>query len=322
MKVLVTGATGYIGGAVSSAFLKRGHRVHGLARSSSAAAKLESVGIRPVEGDFSRPESLGPAIGDVDAVVSAASIGSLAGDASTFAQDRNAVGAMLSILGDTGKKLIFTSGSAVFGVFNNGAATTQVFDESAQVPLAPEIFAPRSVDVHPKVVEGFGAAMAARVETEQAVIRSAGVHGIVVRPGLVYGLGGSYDIPALIKMARERGIAPYYGSGASLQGFVHIDDLAELYALALERAVKGAILHGVTGEISSRDVASAVSRLVGGSGTSESLTLLEMLSAGGSAGISLSLNKRLSSAKTRAMLHWTPTRTDIVNDIESGSYAN
>src|SRR5882724_10418344 len=117
MKVLVTGATGYIGGAVSSALLRHGHQVRGLARSSSAAARLESAGVQPVAGDFSRPESLEAAIGDVDAVVSTASIGSLAGDASTFARDRDAVKKMLAILGGSGRKLIFTSGSAVFGIF-------------------------------------------------------------------------------------------------------------------------------------------------------------------------------------------------------------
>jgi hypothetical protein len=38
-------------------------------------------------------------------------------------------------------------------------------------------------------------------------------------------------------------------------------------------------------------------------------------------GISLSLNKRLSSAKTRRLLGWSPARADILHDIEAGSYA-
>jgi len=39
-------------------------------------------------------------------------------------------------------------------------------------------------------------------------------------------------------------------------------------------------------------------------------------------GISLSLNKRLSSEQTRQLLDWSPTRTDILRDIELGSYRN
>ena len=41
-----------------------------------------------------------------------------------------------------------------------------------------------------------------------------------------------------------------------------------------------------------------------------------------SRGISLCLNKRLSSSKTQHLLGWSPRRTDILADVESGSYAN
>ncbi|MCU1681155.1 MAG: NAD-dependent epimerase/dehydratase [Amycolatopsis sp.] len=40
MKILVTGATGYIGGAAAKVMLAKGHEVLGLARSESSAAKL------------------------------------------------------------------------------------------------------------------------------------------------------------------------------------------------------------------------------------------------------------------------------------------
>jgi hypothetical protein len=39
-------------------------------------------------------------------------------------------------------------------------------------------------------------------------------------------------------------------------------------------------------------------------------------------GISVSLNKRMSARKTRELLDWSPTRADILRDIESGSYTN
>jgi hypothetical protein len=38
--------------------------------------------------------------------------------------------------------------------------------------------------------------------------------------------------------------------------------------------------------------------------------------------MSLSLNKRLSSEKTRKLLDWSPKRADIGEDIAFGSYAN
>jgi hypothetical protein len=38
-------------------------------------------------------------------------------------------------------------------------------------------------------------------------------------------------------------------------------------------------------------------------------------------GISMSLNKRLSSERTRQLTGWKPSQRDILNDIEHGSYA-
>jgi hypothetical protein len=43
--------------------------------------------------------------------------------------------------------------------------------------------------------------------------------------------------------------------------------------------------------------------------------------AGVGSGMSLVVNKRLSSDKTRQLTGWTPTRRDILHDIEHGSYA-
>ena len=49
------------------------------------------------------------------------------------------------------------------------------------------------------------------VETERQVLGHSGLRGIVIRPGLVYGHGGSYDIPTLIGRARVRGRATTAG---------------------------------------------------------------------------------------------------------------
>ncbi|MDW3688352.1 NAD-dependent epimerase/dehydratase family protein [Cupriavidus sp. CV2] len=321
MKILVTGATGYIGGAAAKALVKRGHEVFGLARSEASAGRLRLAGITPVAGDFTDNASLIRAASGVDTIVSTASIGSLAGSAETFAQDRDAIRAMLGAVEGSGKTLIFTSGSAVLGIVNGGEATRDVFDEDVRLPLPPAVFAPASANVPPLLVEMLGAAMGARVETEKEVANASGIRGIVMRPGLVYGNGGSYDLPALIRMARAQGVAPHLGAGGTLQGYVHVDDLAELYCLAVEGAPAGAVLHGVAGEVSQRELAAAVSRMIGAGDRTASLQLEEMYAAGGPVGVSLSLNKRMSSDKTRRLLGWSPTRTDILHDIEFGSYA-
>jgi nucleoside-diphosphate-sugar epimerase len=322
MKILVTGATGYIGGAAAKALRLRGHEVSGLARSECSAAKLAQAGLTPVTGDFAALASLADAMEGADVIVSTASIGSLSGDAATFVKDRDAVRAMLAALQGSGKTLLFTSGSAVVGTFAGGEASQVVYDEKVALPLAESVFAPGSANVHPMIAAGFGGAMAARIETEMDVLAAPGIRGIVMRPGLVYGNGGSYDLPQLIAAARKSGAAPHLGSGGTRQGYVHIDELAELFVLAVERAPKGAVLHGVTDEVSQRDLAAAVSRLIGAGDETARLSLEEMFGSLGAVGISLSLNKRLSTEHTRQITGWSPVRTDILHDVEFGSYAS
>jgi nucleoside-diphosphate-sugar epimerase len=111
--------------------------------------------------------------------------------------------------------------------------------------------------------------MAPRVETETVVLKAAAVRGIVICPGLVYGEGKGYDLPNLIALAKKHGAASFWGAGGVRQGYVHIDDLVELYVRALERAPAGTMLHAVTDEIALGDLAGAVSRLVGAGGRTE-----------------------------------------------------
>src|SRR5260370_19748574 len=63
------------------------------------------------------------------------------------------------------------------------------------------------------------------------------------------------------------------------------------------------------------------SRLVGARGRTESLSLMEMYTRGAGGGVSLSVNKRLASKKIRKVVNWTPTRYDILEDVEHGSCA-
>ncbi len=321
MKILVTGATGFIGGAVARKLSQQGHEVLALSRSNAAGAKLQAAGLTPIAGDFANPASLAAPAAQVDAVVSTASIGQVEGTPESFAKDRDAVAVMTQALGDSGKPLIFTSGSAIFAVFTKGEASPTIFDEDHPVPLPASVFAPPEAEIPQPFIDAFGAAMAPRAETEMAVRKASGVRGIAIRPGLVYGGGKGYDLPNLIALAKRHRAAPHLGVGGVRQGYVHIDDLVELYVRALERAPGGTMLHAVTDEIALGELAAAAGRLVGAGGQTEALSIMEMYTRGGAGGVSLSVYKRLASEKTRKTLEWSPTQYDILEDVEHGSYA-
>src|SRR5260370_2012032 len=74
MKILVTGATGFIGGAVARKLFQQGHQVVAMSQTDDAFAKLRAAGMTPVVGDFANPASLAAPVTEVDAVVSLATI--------------------------------------------------------------------------------------------------------------------------------------------------------------------------------------------------------------------------------------------------------
>ncbi len=66
MTILVTGATGYIGGRLATRLLARGHRVRAMARDSRRLGALAAAGAECVTGDVLEVQSLGPALHGVE----------------------------------------------------------------------------------------------------------------------------------------------------------------------------------------------------------------------------------------------------------------
>src|SRR5579862_9123948 len=123
MNIFLTGATGYIGGAVADAFMAAGHSVTGLARSDEAAAQLHLKGITPHRGDLNSTATLSNATSGLDGVIHT-------GTTNDGAIDQAAIQAMLESLQGSNKPFVYTSGVWVLG--NTG---DRIADESA--PLNP-----------------------------------------------------------------------------------------------------------------------------------------------------------------------------------------
>lgn len=69
MRVFVTGATGFIGSAVTEELMAAGHTVTALARSEETAKKLSEKGIQPMLGNLDDVESLRKAAAAADGVI-------------------------------------------------------------------------------------------------------------------------------------------------------------------------------------------------------------------------------------------------------------
>src|SRR5262249_31967862 len=109
----------------------------------------------------------------------------------------------------------------------------------------------------------------ARVAIDNLVKDAAadGVRSIVICPTMIYGRGRGFNprsvqIPALIRQAKKDGAARYIGRGLKIWSNVHIDDVVDLYLLALEKAVAGSFFFAENGEAQLKAIAEEIGRLL------------------------------------------------------------
>jgi nucleoside-diphosphate-sugar epimerase len=212
-----------------------------------------------------------------------------------FAQDEQAVAAMLDALAGTETPFLYTSGSGVL-------ADTGPQEVGEEAPLSQD------------------PGVARRIAAERQVL-DVSARGVVMRPGLVFGRGGSGVVQLMVDLARRAGLGRTVGDGANAWSAVHVDDVAEGYALALEQAPGSEVFHLAAGQpVEMRALASAIGAGLGQSGAVEPWPLAEARAQLGLLADGLAANKRISAAKAARVLGWRPTGPSLFEDLAHGSY--
>jgi nucleoside-diphosphate-sugar epimerase len=293
MKFFVTGATGYIGSAVSEGLQKAGHQVLGLARSQKSADELAARRIEVQRGELMDKNSLRAAAQRADGVIHAAS----PSDGTSMEADNTMLDAILPALAGSNKPFLYTSGIWVIG--DTGG---RVVDEEEPLHAIPLV--------------------AWRVACEQRVLAAArdAIRAVVIRPGVVYGRGGG--IPAsLVQSGKENGEVIFVGDGENHWPMVWLDDIADLYLRALEKAPAGSIFHGAEKDsVTVREIAEAASEAAGVPGKITPWPVEEARKQLGGFADALALDQQISSEKARTVLGWTPKSKGVLEDLRRGSY--
>ncbi|WP_028937777.1 NAD-dependent epimerase/dehydratase family protein [Pseudonocardia spinosispora] len=274
MQVFVTGGSGYIGRATLAALRRHGIAASALVRTDRSAEIVAGLGATPVLGTLTDAEVLTGAARASDGVIHLGQ----AAEADGADIDRTASEAMQAGLGDRGA-YVHTGGTWVYG------DTDGVVDEDA--PQAPP------------------ALVAWRAANEKLVLERPG-RPVLVMPGLVYGKSGGLLETFYLSAARGGGAVPCVGDGGNHWSTVHVDDIAELYVLALH-APAGSVYAGVAeGYPTQAEVLTAAAREAGLPETLTHLSLPEAVALMGPIAEAFHLDQQVTGARARTALPWLP----------------
>jgi nucleoside-diphosphate-sugar epimerase len=292
MKIFVTGATGFIGSAIVQDLIRAGHQVLGLARSDAGANSLAAAGAAIHRGSLEDLESLRSGAAASDGVIHTAFIHDFANYAPAAEKDRRAIETLGAALAGSGRQFIVTSGTLLLQ--RQGPLATEEDAANANFPR----------------------------KSEQAVLSVASQRVRVSSlrlPPSVHGRGDHGFVPALINLAREKGISAYVGDGLNCWPAVHRLDAAPLYRLALEKGSAGASYHGVADEgVPFREIAAVIGRRLNVPVVSKSPE--EAANHFGWLAHFVGIDCPASSAQTQQRLGWAPKQPGLIADLDQTHY--
>lgn len=295
MSFFVTGANGFIGGSIAARLAKQGKQVRGLVRTEEIGSQLAKLGVTPVVGSLDDSELLIREARQSDGVINAAD-----------SDHRLALEALIEGLAGSNKRLLHTSGSSIVADNAQGQyASTKIFDDNT--PVVPE------------------SDKAARVAIDR-LAQDASKRGIlssVLCNTNIYGNGlglrrDSFQVPKLIAQARKSGTVRYVGTGLNIWSNTHIEDVVDLYLIAMEKAAPGGFYFVENGEASFIDIGVAIADRLG-LGAPKSWSIEEATEEWGHmhAAYTFGCNSRVRAKRARAELGWRPKHNSLLEWIRT-----
>jgi nucleoside-diphosphate-sugar epimerase len=305
MRIFVTGASGWIGSAVVQELIGTGHHLIGLARSDVSAQALKASGVEVRRGDIDDLDVLRQAAKESEGVIHLAFKHDLAfsGDFKGAADaDRKAVEVFAEALEGSNRPLVIASG--LLGLIP-GKVVTEKDGHSPNTATLTHSEGPQ-----------------VRHATAEFVLSLAdrGIRSSIVRLAPTnHGDGDNGFMATIVGIARNTGVSGYIADGNNRWPAVHRLDSAHLFRLAVEKAPAGSTLHAVADEgIAIHDIAEVIGKhlnvpvkSIAPEAAGEHFTWLANF---------LTLDSPASSALTRELLGWKPTRLGLIEDLQQDHY--
>jgi nucleoside-diphosphate-sugar epimerase len=291
MKVVLTGATGFVGSHVLADLYKHGHEVTALVRDDAQADTVAARGATPVVVDLYDRPAVARLLGNADGAIHTAS----PGDATSAGLDSAVVDAVTGAFAGTGKPYLQISGLWIYG------ANPAITEESP-------VNAPAMVSWKEPI--------------ERRVLGATDIRGVVIVSSVAYGDGGG-GIPGLLlgSPRDDAGRLVMLGTGQQHWSTVHAADLADFFRRALEnesargRYVIGSGAHPTVAELTqAAAVAAGAPGAVPGSDDEARARLGDYFAE------VLLLDQGTDAARARTELGWYPSHPSLSDEFRHGSY--
>ena len=211
MKVLVTGATGFLGGEVCRALLGRGDAVVATGRKAAPLEALSAAGADTVPHDLTSDDA--PDVGKVDALVHCAALSSPWGRYRDF-HAANVVGTRHAL--DLARRA-------------SAARFVHISTPGVYFKLADQFDVDEDADL-PNPVNAYAAT---KRLAEQDVTAASDLDPVILRPRGFYGPGDTALLPRLLNAARKRPL-PLLNKGRAVTNLTWIGDVASAVLAALD----------------------------------------------------------------------------------------
>ncbi len=228
MKILITGASGFVGRHVARHLIEEGHEVTGYDLVEATGAEFPTI-----TGDLRDAGAVQAAVAGMDVVCHIGAIGDvyLAAEQPSLAAEVNVSGTshIADAAVEAGARVVY-------------ASTWEVYGEVEYEPM-DEVH-PRNPD-HPYNIT--------KLAGEQMLLAAANLRGlsaIALRLGTAYGPGlrPNSVFRIFIDRARRGDTITIMGDGSQSRQFVHVNDLARAFSLACTSDVSGIALNTVAQE--------------------------------------------------------------------------
>lgn len=291
MRIVLTGATGFIGSHVLTELKGHGHEVVAVVRDDAQADLVAARGATPAVVDLYDRPAVVSLLSSADGAIHTAS----PGDATSADLDSAVVDAVIDAFNGSGRPYLQISGLWIYG-------------DNSSISEESPINAP--------------ALVAWKEPIERRVLGAEGMRGVVIVSGTAYGDGGG-GIPGLILGSPRDadGNLIMIGNGGQHWCTVHVADLADFFRRVLEdNSARGryAIADGSNSTIAELTEAAAVAAdapgAVAGSEEEARARLGDYFAE------VLLLDQGTPAARARAELGWRPSHPGLVEEFRHGSY--